>query len=275
MTPAFYFDVAEWLYRKQRVVEAVEMLLSALDLPAANEETTSMVADRLLRYGRLDRAVWLYERAYQQSDYLPQPRRTLALALMKRAENAKPAAARADLRRAMVLLNEVVMTPWEGEYDGVEMIALMEANLLLPKLTEMGVKNIPLDSRLRALLDVDIRVVIDWNTGATDMDLWVDEPTGERAVYNNPRTAMGGRLSNDMTSGFGPEEYLLRRATAGEYKISVNVYSRDVINPNGATIVTAHLTRNFGRANQQMETMELERAPEDSGEKLIGRFTVK
>jgi uncharacterized protein YfaP (DUF2135 family) len=118
-------------------------------------------------------------------------------------------------------------------------------------------------------------VVIDWNTGATDMDLWVDEPTGERAVYNNPRTAMGGRLSNDMTSGFGPEEYLLRRATAGEYKISVNVYSRDVINPNGATIVTAHLTRNFGRANQQMETMELELAPEDSGEKLIGRFTVK
>lgn len=275
MLPAFYFDVADWLFRKDRAVEAVEMLLSALDLPVANEETASMVADRLLRYGRVERAIWLYERSCQQSDYLPQPRRTLALALAKRAATAKPDAARADLRRAIGLLNEVVMKPWEEQYAGVEMVALMEANMLLPKLVALGEKKIPLDPRLRALLDLDIRVVIEWNTAATDMDLWVDEPSGERAVYDHPRTAIGGRLSNDMTAGFGPEEYMLRRAVAGEYKINVNVYSADVINPNGTTVVTAHLMRNFGRASQQEETMELELAPDESGEKLIGRFTVK
>ena len=277
--PAFYFDVAEWLFRKKRGVEATEMLLSALDLPAANEETASMVADRLLRYGRMDRAIWLYERAYEQSDYLPQPRRTLALALAKRAaiahSPARPAAARADLRRAVKLLNEIVITPWEGGYDGIEMVSLMEINDLLPRLKQLGEQKIPLDARLHALLDVDIRVVIDWNTGATDMDLWVDEPTGERAIFSHPRTAIGGRLSNDMTEGFGPEEYLLRRAVPGEYRISVNVYASDAINPNGTTMVTAHLLRNFGRANQQEESMELELAPHDEGEKLIGRFTVK
>src|SRR4029078_1268313 len=117
--PAFYFDVAEWLFRKNRAVEAVEMLLSALDLPVANEETASMVADRLLRYGRIERAVWLYERAYQQSDYLPHPRRTLALALVKRAANANPAAARADLRRAIRVLNLIVMKNWNEGYDVV------------------------------------------------------------------------------------------------------------------------------------------------------------
>ena len=277
--PAFYFDVAEWLFRKKRGVEATEMLLSALDLPAANEETASMVADRLLRYGRMDRAIWLYERACEQSDYLPQPRRTLALALAKRAaiahSPARPAAARADLRRAVKLLNEIVITPWEGGYDGIEMVSLMEINDLLPRLKQLGEQKVPLDARLQALLDVDIRVVIDWNTGATDMDLWVDEPTGERAIFSHPRTAIGGRLSNDMTEGFGPEEYLLRRAVPGEYRISVNVYASDAINPNGTTMVTAHLLRNFGRANQQEESMELELAPNDEGEKLIGRFTVK
>jgi tetratricopeptide (TPR) repeat protein len=276
--PAFYFDVAEWLFRKKRGVEALEMLLSALDLPAANEETASMVADRLLRYGRMDRAIWLYERANGQSDYLPQPRRTLALALAKRAAvaqfSARPAAARADLRRAVELLNEIVVTPWEDGYDGIELVSLMEINNLLPRLVELGEQKIPLDARLRALLDVDIRVVIDWNTGATDMDLWVDEPGGERAIFNHPRTAIGGRLSNDMTQGFGPEEYLLRRAVPGEYRISVNVYASDAINPNGTTVVTAHLLRNFGRANQQEESMELELAPNEEGEKLIGRFTV-
>lgn len=275
MLPAFYFDVAEWLFRRKRAVEAVEMLLSALELPVANEETASMVADRLLRYGRADRAVWLYERANEQSYYLPQPKRTLALALARRAANASPVAARADLRRAVALLNEVVITPWEESYDGVEMVALMEVNGLLPKLMALGERKIPLDPQLRALLDLDIRVVIEWNTGATDMDLWVDEPGGERAIYSHPRTAIGGRLSNDMTEGYGPEEYLLRRAVTGEYRISVNVYASDSINPNGTTVVTAHLLRNFGRAGQQEETMELELKPSDEGEKLIGRFTVK
>jgi hypothetical protein len=275
MLPAFYFDVAEWLFRKKRAVEAVEMLLSALELPVANEETASMVADRLLRYGRADRAVWLYERANEQSYYLPQPKRTLALALARRAANASPVAARADLRRAVALLNEVVITPWDDSYDGVEMVALMEVNGLLPKLMALGEHKIPLNPQLRALLDLDIRVVIEWNTGATDLDLWVDEPGGERAIYSHPRTAIGGRLSNDMTQGYGPEEYLLRRAVAGEYRISVNVYASDSINPNGTTVVTAHLLRNFGRAGQQEETMELELKPSDEGEKLIGRFTVK
>ena len=109
-----------------------------------------MVADRLLRYGRIERAIWLYERAYQQSDYLPQTRRTLALALAKRAANAKPATARADLRRAIGLLNEIVMKHWDDAYDGIELVALMEANELLPKLIALGERDIPLDPRLRA-----------------------------------------------------------------------------------------------------------------------------
>lgn len=273
--PAFYFDVAEWLHRKQRTAEALEMLLSALELPVANEETVSMVAERLLRYGRADRAVWLLERAAEQTDYLPQPRRTLALALVKRAETAGETRARADLNRAVKLLDEVIMTPWEDDYDGIELVSLMEANALLPRLQALGEHEVPLHPSLRALLDVDLRVVIEWNTGATDMDLWVDEPNGERAIYSNARTAIGGRLSNDMTAGYGPEEYLLRRAAQGEYRISVHVYGSDAINPNGTTVVTAKLFRDFGRPNQAVRTMEIELLPDDEGEKLIGKFTVQ
>jgi hypothetical protein len=273
--PAFYFDVAEWLYRKDRKVEAIEMLLSALELPVANEETTAMVADRLQRYGRLDRAVWLHEKIARESDDLPQPRRALALALAKRAERATPQAATRDLRRAVALLAEVVMTPWDDAYDGIEVIALMDVNLLLPKLRKLGVTDSPLDERLHALLDVDLRVTLSWNTAATDMDLWVDEPTGERVIYSHPRSDIGGRLSNDMTAGFGPEEYLLRRAVPGEYVVSVNVYATDSINPNGTTVITMRLIRDFGRESQAEETIEVELEPDDSGEKLIGKFVVK
>ncbi len=273
--PAFYFDVAEWLFRRKRGGDAVEMLLSALDLPVANEETAAMVAERLQRYGRLDRAIWLYEKLARDSDDLPQPRRALALALARRAQDATTAAARSDLKRALALLNEVIMTPWEDQYDGVELIALMEANLLLPKLGKAGITGVPLDAKLRALLDVDLRVTLEWNTAATDMDLWIDEPTGERVIYSHPKSEIGGRLSNDMTAGFGPEEYLLHRAIPGEYAVSVNVYSSDSINPNGTTVITVHLIRDFGRATQKEETMEVELEPAESGQKLIGKFTVR
>ena len=273
--PAFYFDVAEWLHRRQRSTEAVEMLLSALDLSVANEETVFMVAERLVRYGQLDRAVWLLEREARRTDYLPQPRRSLALALAKRAASAGGAQALADTQRAIDLLNEVITTPWEGNYDGIEVVSLMELNALLPRFHALGGWQVDLDPRLRTLLDVDLRVVIEWNTGATDMDLWVDEPNGEQAMYSNQLTAIGGRLSNDMTSGYGPEEYLLRRAPTGEYRISVNVYASDMINPNGSTVVTARLFRDFGRATQREETMEIELEPDKEGAKLIGTFTVK
>jgi uncharacterized protein YfaP (DUF2135 family) len=103
----------------------------------------------------------------------------------------------------------------------------------------------------------------------------VDEPNGERAIYSNPLTGIGGRLSNDMTEGYGPEEYLLRRAATGEYRISVNVYSADAINPNGTTVVTARLYRDWGRATQKETTMEIELAPDDKGEKFIGTFKVQ
>jgi hypothetical protein len=272
--PVFYFDVAEWLHRKGRQADAVEMLLSALELPSRDTQTLSIVADRLMRYQRTDRAVWLYEEVLRLDPDRPQPARTLALALEKRALTPGARSPRKDLERALELLTGVVMTPYEGAFEGIALVCLMDANGIVPRLRRLGVDRFDLDPRLITLLDVDLRVVIEWNTDATDMDLWVDQPDGERSLYSNRATAIGGRLSNDMTQGFGPEEYLLRRAIAGLYAISVNVYASDVINPNGSTMVTAHLTRNYGREDQVTETLELELKPQETGEKLVGRFNV-
>jgi vault protein inter-alpha-trypsin-like protein len=272
--PAFYLDVAEFLHQQRQRAAAEEMLLSALELPASNMETQALIADRLVRYGALDRAIWLYGRVQESGPERPQPLRSMALALIKRAATAGDAtSSRRDLARAAALLKEVIMTPWEDTYEGIELIALMDANALTPALKKHGL-SLKLDPRLIAQLDVDLRVVIEWNTAATDMDLWLDEPTGERAIFSHPQTTIGGRLSNDMTSGFGPEEYLLHRAPDGRYQIRINAYARDQLNPNGATRVTAHLYRDFGRKTQREEMMDLELGPDDEGELLVGQFVV-
>jgi len=150
----------------------------------------------------------------------------------------------------------------------------MEANHITPRLQALGVRDIPLDPRLRARLDVDMRVVLDWYIDATDMDLWVDEPTGERAIYNNPRTQIGGRLSHDMTQGYGPEEYLLRHAPGGDYVVRVNTYRADSLNPNGAITVRAHLFRNYGRADETSKALEIELKPGEDGARVVGDVKV-
>lgn len=71
----------------------------------------------------------------------------------------------------------------------IETIVLMEANRIAARaehLTKPAVN--PLDSRLRKLRDVDARIVLTWDTDATDIDLWVTEPTGETYMYDHNRT---------------------------------------------------------------------------------------
>jgi tetratricopeptide (TPR) repeat protein len=272
--PAFYLDVSDWLFKRGRKAEAVETLLSALDLPTSNNDTIGIVAHRLLRWGELDRAIYLYERLAIAEEFRPQPKRHLALALGRRAALRSRDLARADLDRALALFEDVIETPQQGDYAGIEIISLMEANNLLARYQHVGGTRRPLDPRLIALLDVDLRIILEWNSGNNDLDLWVTEPTGERASYSNQLTRIGGRMSNDMTSGYGPEEYLVRRAVPGTYAVSANVYATDRIDPNGAPVVTARLVRDFGRATQSEEVMEIELPPEERGQKPVGRFVV-
>ncbi|HYI40733.1 MAG TPA: VIT domain-containing protein [Allosphingosinicella sp.] len=273
--PAFWLDVSDYYFRAGRRPEALRLLLSALDLPTRDSETSAIVAGRLVRWGDLDRAIQLYERLAASEADRPQPLRSLALALAKRAESGAGEQARADLARAIALLTQVAMKPWDDAYDGIELISLMEVNRLIPRYRRLGGGDVPLDPRLVALLDVDLRVVIEWNTEATDLDLWVDEANGERAIYSNPLTIVGGHLSNDMTQGYGPEEYLLRRAPRGIFTVKANVYASDRLNPNGGSRITAHLIRDFGRANEREEVVDLEVLPGDrAGERLIGRMRV-
>jgi hypothetical protein len=272
--PAFYFDVAEQLARSGRKADAARVVLSALDVPGANGKTMIIVADRLQAYGALDRAVWLRERILFLEPDRPQPRRDLALALIARGDGKTGKAREADYRRALSLLNEVIVRPWDGAYDGIEVVALMEVNHLVARMKTLGLTQTVLDPRLTALLTVDIRAVLEWNTDKTDMDLWVDEPTGEQAIYSNPTTEIGGRLSNDMTAGFGPEEYLLRRAPNGEYVLRVNVYASDVLDPNGPSTVRVRLFRDWGRPSEKQETFTIELKAEDDGAMKVGRFVI-
>jgi len=107
-------------------------------------------------------------------------------------------------------------------------------------------------------LDVDIRIVMAWDADNTDIDLWVTEPSGEKADYSHNRTTIGGLVSNDFTGGYGPEEYMVRKAMRGKYKIQAHFYGSNAVKVLGSVTVQVDVFTNFGRENQQRKSLTLQ-----------------
>jgi Ca-activated chloride channel homolog len=124
------------------------------------------------------------------------------------------------------------------------------------------------------LLDVGVRIVMSWDADNTDIDLHVVEPSGEEAFYGHNTTTIGGHVSRDFTQGYGPEEYVLRRALPGVYKIRCKYYGSSQQTLVGPATVTANVITNYGRADEkrQVLTLRLESVKEtvDIGEVTIG-----
>lgn len=264
--PAFYLDCAGELARQGSRDLAVRVLTSIAELELDDARLLRVAAHRLLQVGEHDLAVVLFERVARLRPEEPQSPRDLAIALVARAD-ATPGKGRPDRRalaadygRAVALLYDVVLGAWDGRFPEVETITLEELNRVLA-VAERSNLVLPererVDSRLVKLLDLDLRVVLTWDTDLTDMDLWVIEPTGERGFYGNALTGIGGRLSRDFTGGFGPEEYLIHRAVPGSYQIKANFFGSRSQSLLGATTLQATVFTNFGRADERREAITL------------------
>jgi hypothetical protein len=140
--------------------------------------------------------------------------------------------------------------------DGIEEIIVMELNNLL-KLNQTHVNSNNISKKLIADLPVDCRVVINWNSNNTDIDLWVTDPHGEKCFYSNNSTAMGGRLSNDFTGGYGPEQFLLKRAVKGKYKVEVDFYNDNSLTLAGPTAVMAEIFTYYSSGKQERKIIPL------------------
>ena len=255
-SPAFFLDCAEFFRRAKREDVAVQILSNIAELELDNAPLIRVLAYRLMQIGRLDLACGLFEQVLRLRPEEPQSFRDLSLALARRGQ-ANHAAA--DCRRAMDLMAKVVNQSWE-RFDEIEVIALMELNDQWAGFNRRfpgESVRFPVDSRLQQLLDLDLRIVLTWDADMTDIDLHVIEPSGERAFYSHNRTTIGGLVSHDFTQGYGPEEYCLRHAMHGTYKIEANYYGSQAARLLGPVTVQAEVITHFGRPNEKRTSLTL------------------
>ena len=101
------------------------------------------------------------------------------------------------------------------------------------------------------------------------------DPTGEKAYYQHKATRIGGTFGRDFTQGYGPEEYRLRRAVPGTYKIQAQAYgdSRQTLG-RGLSTVRLTVFRDWGRASQTARELvvrlEGTRTVLDLAEEVVG-----
>jgi uncharacterized protein YfaP (DUF2135 family) len=104
---------------------------------------------------------------------------------------------------------------------------------------------------LRKNLPVGLRATLTWDADNCDIDLWVVDPNGEIAKYDHPLTLQGGRMSRDFTSGYGPEEFILRKPKAGTYQVKINYFGDRRQTAIGPVTVQMRLTTDFGLPSQK------------------------
>jgi Ca-activated chloride channel family protein len=264
--PAYYIEVADFLRNKNQPALALQVLSNLTELGTSDYTTRRILGYKLLEYGELDLAIRIFEFVLEENATEPQSFRDLGLALIQRADRrlekspdkAMATAARQDYLRGIDLLYNVVLEPWDSIFEGIEQVALMEINRAIAKCKALGISDFKLDKRFIKLLDVDMRVVAAWHADQADIDLWVIEPAGETANYRNQLTTIGGRVSNDMTAGFGPEEYLLKKAPKGKYTVKVHYYGADGVMPTGAVKLIVDVYTGYGRQHEKREILTIE-----------------
>ena len=258
---AFYLDVADLLLAKGERDLALRVLSNLAEMQLENRHVLRVLGYRLLQANAPALAVPVFREVLRLGEEEPQSFRDLGLALEASGEH----------QQALDALYEVVVRPWDGRFDGISLIALDELNTLAAR-ERVDVSAV--DPRLRRAMPLDLRVVLSWDSDNSDMDLWVTDPNGERAYYGNRLTYQGGQMSQDFTGGYGPEQFSLRKAKPGKYKVEANFFGSREQLVTGATTLSLRLSTHWGSRKQrdQQITMRLKDRTETV---LVGEFEVR
>ncbi len=244
---------AERRYRELGPADALKALSSLVEAQPGDGVLARDIGFSAMNWGLHSQAYHLFARVAKARPFEPQTYRAMALTLSAGGHH--------DL--ALAYFEIGLAGKWDSRFGEFRQILLQDylrflrgkgGQALSPTLASYAKTR---SEQLASQVDVteaDILVTITWNTDNTDVDLHVVEPSGEECYYAHANTASGGRLTRDVTQGYGPEMYVLSKAPAGAYKVRAKYFASDVNRASARTKVYATITRNWGRAGEEVET---------------------
>lgn len=265
-TPSFYLDLSNWFQQHQDADRALLILSNLTELDLENAEIYKTLTYKLRETGNVKAELFTSHKVLEWRPMDAQSYRDYALALADCGYYQRA------LDTLYTVLNQSYSMDNANRDHGIEEIILAEINNLV-SLHRGKLNTGKIDKSLIFNFPVEVRVVMNWNKKDTDIDLWVTDPNGEKCFYGNNRTKAGGRLSDDFTSGYGPEQFMIKKAIKGTYKIEVNYYGDSQLSISGPTTIMAEIYTNYVNANQKRKIIALQLSAEQKGGVFIGEFT--
>lgn len=234
----FYIDVADYFYSEGLKGLAVRIISNLAEMKMEEPEILRTLGGKLMEYGENRLALETYKDVEKMRNEEPQTYRDLALAYRACGNYVK----------AYEIFEKVMSEKWD-RFNGINYIVQHEMNELVAlHPTELKGKKVN-----DKYYGYDLRVVISWNTDNCDIDLWVTDPNKESCGYSHKKTYIGGSISEDFTRGYGPEEFLLKKAIKGTYSVNIHYYGTTSQKQLQPVIVKVSVFRNYGRKNQTCE----------------------
>ena len=260
-SPAFYLDAAQVFAAKGQRALALRVLSNLAELHLEDRGLLRVLAYRLQEIGETAQAIRVLRRVSELAPDEPQSWRDLGLAQ----------AAAGAWQPAVDALWTAASGSWDARFGDIDVIALGELNAIA---ATHRVDLSAVDARLRRNLPLDVRVALAWDTDNTDIDLWVKDPTGEWVSYQQPLSRQGGRNTRDVTQGYGPEVFSLRKAIPGAYEVRAKYFGSHRQALGNGTSVMMRMTTGFGTTNEKHRDVIL-RLEEARDEVLVGTFEVR
>jgi len=263
--PSFYFDVASYMFQKLRRDNGLRVISNLAELEMENTEMMRTLGRKLSEHQFYEEAIAVFKEVMNLRSFEPHSYIDLGLTYAEMGEYQK----------AIDNLYAVIEKDWDSDiifrFSGIELIVLHDINnIMYHHREEIDISNI--NECFIKHMPVDVRVVIDWDANETDIDLWVIDPRGEKCFYKNNKTQIGGKLSNDITQGYGPEEFRLKNAIEGKYAVDVNFYGSRKQTLLRNITVRAIVYTNFGSDNEDKKILTLQLEPNKEGEYTVGEL---
>ncbi|MBN9300693.1 DUF2135 domain-containing protein, partial [Dysgonomonas mossii] len=248
-TPSFFLEVASLFEERELKEKALIILSNLAELEAENYRLLRVLGYRLKQLGYNEYAIEQFKTVLRLRPEEPQSYRDLGLAY---AQNNQ-------YQEAVDMLYKIVEGSWDDRFPEIEVIAVEEMNQVIAEANRKKVtlNLLNVDERLIYSMPMDIRVVLNWDTDDSDMDLWVTDPYGEKCYYKYRFTKTGGLMSCDFTGGYGPEEFMIRKAVKGKYMIQANYYGSQEQTVIGPTTVYLDIYTYYATGEEKKKTITL------------------
>ena len=221
--------LGEALEANGETLQAARAYGSLIDLFPSRADLRRFAGQRLERLPKgagLAMAADTFRQAVAQRPDHPASHRLLAFALLRLQRPAEAfAALQAGLRR----------TYPPGRFAGAQRILREDLGLLAAAWTraEPARRDEILESLRAAGGTVEdaasLRFVLNWETDANDVDFHIYDGRGAHAYYQQRSLSSGGELYADVTTGYGPECFTIRKPAkqrAYPYTLRAHYYSR-------------------------------------------------